>query len=66
MSYLQARAIVCRTEIEQRTFGNDGGGVDGCVTHVIVALDVYEIDGLRHTGLLIEFACVIPEIWIID
>ena len=36
------------------------------MTHVVVALDVNQIDGLRNTGLLIEFARVIPEIWIVD
>ena len=63
---LQARAIVCCPEVEQRAFGNDTSGVNGRVTHVLVALDMYEIDGLRHTGFLIEFARVIPEIWIVD
>ena len=36
------------------------------MTHVIVALDMCEVDGLRNTGLLIEFARVTPEIWIVN
>ena len=57
---------MCCPEIEHRSFGDDAGGVNGWVTHIIVALDVYEIDGLCHAGLLKEFARVIPEIWLID
>jgi len=40
-------------EIEERADGNDARWIDLSVRHVVVALDVIEIDGVGDTWLLI-------------
>ena len=40
-------------EIEERTDGNNAGGINLSVRHVIVALDMIEIDRVCDSWLLI-------------
>lgn len=53
-------------EIECRSDRNDAGGVNLGVRHIVMALDVVEIDGVGDARLLIKVHQVALEICVID
>src|SRR4029077_6184165 len=59
-------ASVRLREIERRADGDDAGGINFGVRHVIVTLDMSEGDGLGDTGLLIQVHQVTLEVRVID
>ena len=44
----------------------DAGGINFCLRHVVVTLDVIEIDGLGDTWVLVQIHQVSLKIWVID
>ena len=53
-------------EIKRRADRDDAGGINFGVRHVIVTLDMIEVDGVGDTGLLIQVHQVTLEVWVID
>lgn len=53
-------------EIERRADWDDAGGINFGVRHVIVTLDMIEVDGLCDTGLLIQVHQVTLKVRVID
>ena len=55
-----------RRQIKRGTDWNNAGRIDFGMRHVVVALDVVEVDGTRDAGLLIQVHQVALQVWIID
>ena len=53
-------------QIKHGTNGNDAGGINFGVRHVVVALDVIEVDRVGDAWLLIEIHQIALQIWVID
>ncbi len=53
-------------EIERRANRDDAGGINFRVRHIIVTLDMIEVDGLGDTGLLIQVHQVTLEVRVVD
>ena len=52
-------------QVQDRTDGNDPGGINFVVGHVIVALDMVDVHGLSDARLLIEVEHVSMKVGII-
>ncbi len=53
-------------QIENRSDGNDACGINFGVRHVVMTLDVIEIDGVGNARLLIQIHQISLQIWIVD
>ena len=53
-------------QIQLRSDGDDAGRVDVVMGHVVVPLDMVEIDGLRDTLHLVEVPKVAVEMGVVD
>ena len=53
-------------QIKQRTDWNDLGGIDVSMCHVVMPLNVVEIDCFGDAWLLIQIHQVTLQIWIVD
>ena len=58
--------IVRRQPVDDRAFRHDARGIDVVVRHVVVTLDVIEVDGVTETWPLEEVARVAPQVRIVD
>src|SRR5690554_4106721 len=61
----QPFALMGAIQIKLGSDRNDAGWVDRGVTAVIVFLNVFHIDRLRHTGPLIQFSQITGQMWIV-
>src|SRR5688572_25610768 len=52
--------------LDGRTPGHDAGGVHVALHHVVVLLDLVEVDGLAETGRLEEVTCIAPQVGHLD
>ena len=59
-------ASVRLAKIERRADRDDAGGINFRVRHVVMTLDVIEVDGLGDTGLLIQVHQVTLQVRVID
>ncbi len=59
-------ASVWLCQIKRRSDRDDAGGINFGVRHVVVTLDMIEVDSLGDTGLLIQVHQVTLEVWVID
>ncbi len=64
--WLQFFSPVRRRQIKRGTDWNNAGRIDFGMRHVVVTLDVVEVDGTRDAGLLIQVHQVALQVWIID
>ena len=55
-----------RAPIHHWPFGNDSRRVDLLVGHVVVALDLVEVNRFAEAGALVQVAGVAPEVRVID
>ena len=53
-------------QIENRADGNDAVRINLRVRHVVMTLDVIEIDGLGDPRLLVQIHQITLQIWVID
>ena len=53
-------------QVELGPLGDDAGRVDRVVRQVVVALDVVEVDRLRHAGHLVQLAQIGPQGGVVD
>lgn len=53
-------------QIKHRTEGNNAGRINLRVRHIIMTLDVIEIDGISDARLLIQIHQITLQIWIVD
>ena len=53
-------------QIEQRADRNDSSRINLSVRHVVMTLDVIEIDRVGDAGLLIQVHQIALQVWIID
>ena len=62
----QSLAIVRFPEIKHWTDRNDASRINLRVCHVVMTLDVIEIDGISDARLLIQVHQIALQIWVID
>ena len=53
-------------EVEDRTDGHDASRIDRVVGHIVVTLDVVEVDRLGDAGLLVEIGQVTLEVRVVE
>src|ERR1700682_5806859 len=54
-----------RVKVTHRPDRNDAARIEPGMAHVIVVLDMQEIDGLPDIGVLVERARIIPKSWVV-
>ena len=60
------RSVVRRSEVNDGSARYYAGGIDLAMRHIVVALDVVEIDSLGDARRLVQVAGVGPQVGVVD